>query len=435
MIENYKQQTQTKLIASHFKGTPELNNEYGSLNNLLKKVLTEYYNPQEVLEVSRTLDTYNIFLNINHGFLKDQVIELRHASFDTFNTQYRILNTTLNSIEIIALSENVLEPQPDKSLEVLGAPLGYSVVYENLEDGVLCIKNTSTNSPAILRSIDKLPPNSYENSWSKFARVTIGQNIDGQGMFIDNIKAPYHPDHPYAEEVGNGVSGAAGIHGFAKWRYSLGNNYESTEHRPPAGTFPTKWRIVGDSNTFYLMIHTTGLTDLSYSYDLVGYGNYLTYNTEESSNVCLQATQGFYGSNTNPDYSATRPRNYFGALNYPYSGFILTDVFGSHKTGYNYFKNIGEYLSTDNKNHPWKSFNIETVNFESGLWSAGNLIIKDHLNYIRGEHRGIKILYGKNNLPDMNITSQGILSLEVQEPRISSDFAKTTMLFTLENWE
>lgn len=429
-------QTKTKYIESYFKGTPELNNIYGSLNNLLKKILTEPYNSQEVIEVSSLENNLILTLSIGHGFLQNQVIILEGASNSELNIEYRVVEVSSVSITIRSPLPDPIETLTQESITISGAPLGYSVCYENLDEGILCIKNTNKESPAILRVIDKIPPNEYGTNWSKYGRVTIGQHITEEGTFVDNIKAPFHPGFPYAEETGNDVKGEGGIHGFAKWRYSLGSNYEPTENRVPSGTFPTRWRVVGDSNTFYLMIHTTGLlSDQNYSYDLVGFGNFLSYNLEERTNVCLQATDGFYSANNNPTYAPSRPKSYFGALNYVCSGFLFTDVYGSHKTGYNYHTNIGNYLSNDNQTHPWYSPNISSVNPETGAWVTSKLIIKDNLNFIRGEHRGVRIIYGTSRLPDGMSTEDGTISLVVQSPHYMSSFYTTTMLFSLKDWE
>ena len=437
MNEDIFLHTKTKYIESYFKGVPELDNKYGSLNNLLKKILTEPYNEQKIISTNKSNNNLIISLNAGHGFNKNQILKLSNATPEIFNKEYRVIES--NSLSVILRSpseEEVLPLNEDVAITLSGAPLGYSVCYENLTEGVLCIKNTNKESPAILRVIDKIPPNEYGTNWSKYGRVTIGQNITEEGTFVDNIKAPFHPGFPYAEETGNDVKGEGGIHGFAKWRYSLGSNYEPTENRVPSGTFPTRWRIIGDSNTFYLMIHTTGLlSDQNYSYDLVGFGNFLSYNLEERTNICLQATDGFYSANSNPIYAPSRPKSFFGALNYVCSGFLFTDVYGSHKTGYNYHTNIGNYLSNDNQTHPWYSPNISSVNPETGAWVTSKLIIKDNLNFIRGEHRGVRIIYGTSRLPDGMSTEDGTISLVVQSPHSTSSFYTTTMLFSLKDWE
>lgn len=437
MNEDIFLHTKTKYIESYFKGVPELDNKYGSLNNLLKKILTEPYNEQEIISISNSNNNLVVSLNVGHGFNKNQILKLSNAIPEIFNKEYRVVESNSLTVTLRSPSEEEVLPLNESvAITLSGAPLGYSVCYENLDEGILCIKNESTESPAILKIIDKLPPNQYDVTWSKFGRVTIGQDIDDDGRFVNNVKAPYHPSYEYPEETGNGISGSTGIHGFAKWRYSLGTNYEPTENRVPAGVFPTRWRIVGDANTFYLMIHTTGLiSDKNYSFDLVGFGNFLSYNTEERTNVCLQATDGFYSANSNPSYAPTRPKSYFGALNYTSSGFILTDVYGSHKTGYNYHTNIGSYLTSDNITHPWYSPNINSINQETGSWVSSKLIIKDSLKFIRGEHRGIRIPYGTSRLPENFVTEDGMLALEVQSPISTSAFHIVPMIFSLKDWE
>ena len=434
MLAEYQQQTDTRFITSGYKGTEVLDNTYGCLNRLLKQVLVKGYNkhPIEALVIKESV--IELRVPLNHGFVTNQVVSILETSIPLLKGEYRIL-TTDSLILTIAKPEGLDSNSIYVSGSFIqGSPLGYSIVYENSDKGIICFKNSSVKSPAILKVIDKLPPNDYDITWSKYARVSVGQAIDNEGNFIDNFKAPYHPDYPFAEETGNDVKGAVGVHGFAKWIFSLGPNYENTETRIPAGIFPNKWRIIGDSISFYIMIHTTGLADQNYSYDMVGFGNYISYNDKETTNVCLQAKDGFIAANSNDRYSPTRPRSFFGSLNYDYSGFILTDVYGMNKSNYNRCRSIGNFLG-NNPTRPWAGTDIQSINPITGAWIMSNLIIKDADNFIRGEYRGIKILYGLDRLPDLFITSEGDIALQVQEPMYNSSFLTVPMIFSLKNWE
>ena len=434
MLAEYQQQTDTRFITSGYKGTEVLNNTYGCLNRLLKQVLVQGYNKQPIESLIIKDSVIELRVPLNHGFVTNQVVSILDTSIPLLKGEYRIL-TTDGLILTIAKPEGLDSNSVyEAGSFVQGSPLGYSIVYENNEEGVVCYKNSSTRSPAILKVIDKLPPNGYDISWSKYARVTVGQEINNEGNFVEDFKAPYHPDFPDAENTGNKIVGAGGVHGFAKWIYSLGHNYENIETRVPSGVFPNKWRIIGDSTSFYLMIHTTGLPDLNYSYDLVGFGNYVSYNDKETTNVCLQAKDGFIPANSNDRYSPTRPRSYFGSLNYDYSGFILTDVYGMNKSNYNRCRSIGNYLG-NNPTKPWANTDTQSINPITGSWLMSNLIIKDSDNFIRGEYRGIKILYGLDRLSDLYITPEGDISLYVQEPMYNSSFITVPMIFSLKNWE
>ena len=434
-IPVYSYQTGTKYITSRHSGSPSLIREYGSLTNLLKTVLTEGFNRQIISSVDILSDQeiFKVNVPLNHGFTLNQVVIIEGADQQVFNREYRIVNYDSEFIELIKPDTYLTSVSTSTELTIKVAPLGYTIPYENEEEGVICFKNKSLKSPAILRMIDKLPPNDYDPSWAMYSRVTIGQQLDSAGNFSRNIKAPYHPDYPYAEDTGDNVKGAPGIHGFAKWEYAIYyGNYDTAEYRTPSGTFPTDWRIIGDDKTFYLMIRSMGKDN--FNYNLLGYGNYLADNTLETTNICLQAKDGFMPANSQDNYSFSRTRNFFGALNYSYSGFILTDIYNSHTSNFNRHYNIST-LVTDERIRPWRSNVIKSLNPASGKWVTGFLYIKDYDGYVRGRHRGVQLLYGTTRLSDEMLDSYGSLYLNVQEPYHTSSSYNTPMIFTLQNWE
>lgn len=432
---SFYQETNTKYITSDQFNSPLLINEYGSLNALLKNVLTEGFNEVTVVSVESTDQVFIIKLPINHGYIKNQVVALSGAIEDLLNKEYRITKSTSDSITILKPIGYVGDSiTTETSLKLRVSPLGYDIVYENTEEGILCFQNKSVSSPAILKTIDKLPPNDYLNTWAKYARVVIGNEIDSQGNFVDNIKAPFHPAYPDAEKTGNGVLGDTGVHGFAKWEYSIyPGNYENIENRLANGVFPTDWRVIGDNKTFYIMIRSMGKN--KYNFNLLGFGNFKSYDDFDTTNICLQAKDGFISANATGDYSASRTRSYFGALNYRSSGFLFKDIYGSHKSNYNRHYNISNFLGATNRERPWHNTEIKSLNPVTGMWVTGFLYIKDYDNFIRGYHRGIKILYGVDRFPDELIDSQGNIILYVQEPINTNGYGNIPMLFSLKNWE
>lgn len=425
-------QNKTKFITSYFKGVPKLKNEYGSLNNLLTHVLTLPYNKTEISGIEELPEILRLIAPLNHGFNPEQVIRILDHPNEGLNREFRIISTTAESIDIIKPSEIVIAAGNIQPFNIEAMPLGYSVVYEDLDKGIVCFKNKSLKSPGILKVIDQIPPNGYLETWSKFARVVAGSSINSVGDFKDNFKTPFHPNYPDAEKTGDGKEGAVGTHGFAKWTYSLSSSTAPKETDKPIDMPLLDWIIIGDDRSFYLMIKTTGVADNSnYSYDLVGFGNFYSYNEKETFNICLQAKDGFMAANTTTDLSPTRPRSYFGALDYNYSGFILTDAYGSHETDYGRVKSYGNFISTNNLNVPWDSSYIKTV--IPGAYIYDRLLIKDFYNFIRGHYRGVSILYG-NSLPDKYIL-QNKISIQVQQPITTTALTKASMLFDLTDWE
>ncbi len=433
-MRDYLKETNTKYIESYYGGVPELINQYGSLKSLLKSMLTEPYNVHTILSVDRSEGFLNLNLTLGHGFYKNQVITLSGFTDTELNGDYRIAEVGVGFVSIKFENELKTDFSGD-ILELKGTPLGYDIIFEDVENGVICFKNKSTKSPAVLKLIDHLPPNDYDPSWSKFARVCIGQEIDSEGNFIGNRKAPYHPDFIDCELYGNGIKGAAGIHGFAKWTYSLRTLNASQENVAPSGEYQGRWTLVGDDKCFYLMINTVGvLSDSNYSFDIVGYGTFKSFNPLETSNICLQAKDGFISADSNSNTNPVRPRSFFGSLNYTDSGFLLTDNYNSHKSGYNRCKNIGYYLSGGSVSHPWRTGEIQPYDGNLNIIKT-EFLLKDHLNYIRGKNRGIYTLYGFISVKESFVDSEGNLFKTVQDPLVTTEYSKAPILFTLLNWE
>lgn len=427
----------TIYLTSDTKGSPSLRNIYGSLNALLKVVLTEGFNSTSVLgsDLDIASRVLTLTLNLNHGFRLNHVIQLTGSSQTYLEGSYRILESGGTYIKIRLedsfVGNTINSPE---TLVVKIAPLGYSIAYENTEEGVICFKNSSTKSPAILKVIDKLPPNDYLETWSKYARVVIGQEIDLEGNFKDNFKSPFWAKYPDSEKTGNGVKGPTGIHGFAKWDYAINSsNSDTTEVNTVRGSYPTDWKIIGDSTSFYLMIRPQGSGN--YSYNLLGFGNYVSENSSETFNVCLQARDGSFASNSSTGNNYARTKNEFGVLGATNGGFILASTQGNYSSSYGYYSCQGLYLGSNNPARPWSAIDINSYNTASSNIVTSPIFIKDYDNYMRGYHRGIKLFYGKGQLSDGSLSINGDLILYVQTPLSSSNYETMPLLFTLKDWE
>ena len=434
----YNIDTQVKLITSEMLKSPELKNSFGSLNNLLKLTLTEGFNERIVSSINVDMNNIaTIVLPLNHGFFKDTVVIITGATETHFNGQFRLIGVTGTTVSLYIKDTSISQASTTSEITIKVAPLGYTIPYENESEGVICFKNKSLKSPAILKSIDKLPPNGYSESWAKFSRVVIGQSIDDKGDFIDNIKTPFWREFPDAEKTGNGVTGAGGIHGYAKWDYAIHNNYDFMEtYSPVVNSFPTDWRIIGDDKTFYLMIRAMGKDRLSFN--ILGFGNYIPDNKKETFNICLQARHGATVANQNWNYCFLRSGNNFGGLDWDYSGYLFANIYGNtlkqNKTGI--FRNVGLMLSSNFYDRPWFSTGINNTT-SVGTLITSKLHIKDSDNYVRGHHRGVSLFYGQTSFPDFFKTDRGDLILNVQSPQNTSSSANDIqpLLFSLKNWE
>lgn len=438
MDNSFIYETNTRLLDSSMQGSPTLDNSYGSLNNLLKTTLTEGFNTQNPsnIEYDSSNKTLLLFYEQSHGYLYNQVLSLKGSDESVFEGQFRVIESRTKTLKLAFNRVTLLNSVTTSiGFETKVTPLGYSIVFEDASKNTICFKNASSKSSAILKVIDAIPPNGYGTNWAKYARVVIGQELDSYGNFVDNKKSPYWDSYPDAENTGDGVSGPSGIHGFAKWDYVIRNDsYAVAETYTLRGSYPTDWRIIGDDKTFYLMIRPAGRG--TYSYNVLGYGNFISNSSDETTNICLQARNGPISASSNDGSNYSRTRNNFGALDRPYGGFLFSNIFGRIKTeSSNRYSCEGFYVGGSLTNKPWKSKALQGINPVTGVWTSSKLYIKDSDNYLRGHHRGVRILCGFDHTSDNAASHNGDIILKVQTPTEDSYFETMPLLFTLKDWE
>lgn len=444
-MPNYNTHTKTKFILSDRKGAPLLTPTWGSLNTLLKTVLVEGFNTQVIssIIVDPVTKIAIAKLSLGHGYIRNDVLLISGASQPEFNKEFRVVDFKADEITFVMPPETLItEATTATSITCKIAPLGYSLAYENTSEGAMCFKNTSIQSPAILKVIDKVPPNGYTTTWAKFARVVAGQEIDTSGDFIGNRKTPYNQDFPDMEKTGNRVSGAAGIHGLAKWDYgflSTTNGYHY-EYTVVDWAEATDWKIIGDSQTFYLMIKNEGKTS---PYCIYGFGNFVSEDTRDTTNVVLQARHGNYAASTSaPYYHRTRTANQFLLQNGHYFGnYILSSIYGN--IPYRSRSSLPEScycctgLNLNNDTRPWNSAGITAIHPITGRLITSEVGIKDADDNLRGRHRGIRIVYGVAGLIEGLETTNFDMVTLILNLALANSTSSSTMpvIFSLKDWE
>lgn len=424
--------TEVKYISSNYKDTPIITENYGDLVKMLDKVLCEGFNINDILKSeNQGNNRFKIYLPVGHGYVKEQVVNIYGS--ESFNNDYRVLSTTPDSI-LIQLDEsltNIIEITPEDSVKIKTASLGFKNVYSNTSKTTMCFKNTSQNSPGVIKVIDEIPPNGYGATWCKYARVVMGFNVDDTGNFIDNIKTPVTLDFPSAEKTGNGVSAESGIHGFAKWKYAITDDYYGRECYGTLKRGIKAWDIIGDSNTFYLILYS-GMDS-----SVLGFGNIKGEGFDNP--VSLQATDGFQNSDTTAvsSYYGKTFNNWGFLVNKNTGSFLMTNIFGSiPKSGYlKYFSTglyIGSNLSDSYNDRPWVASDIRTYNPFSGKLLTGKMYIKDNDNYMRGYHRGLNIFYGTGFPSQGRLVGTEYMVLNVTDPIREGIMP---LMFSLKNWE
>ena len=407
------------------KDAPRIENTYGSFVAFLDTVLCKGYNNNPVTSLE-VLD--NNFVKVNlprgHGYLFNQVVRISDSDQAYYNSDFRVLESRHDYIKIFV--EGELTSSNTECL-IRIAPLGFTNVFTNTKKSIMCFKNASIKSPGILKVIDEIPPNGYSTSWVKYARIVFGQEIDSSGEFVSNNKAPFYPSYPDAEKTGNGVSSTSGIHGLAKWDYASNDDQWHRENYTPDGSFPRNWTIIGDDKTFYMFIGTTASSRTT----IQGFGNYISEDPEESTNLCLQARDSFLTASGTHDPTYARGRNNFGQFSSSVGSFLFSNIYGDIKNIYRYFSQ-GLYVGDSYYDRPWHSVDINSLNPASGFLASGLSYIKDTSGYVRGYHRGLRMIYGDSKMSSGSVSGSGEIILTVTDP---TNDRNATYLFSLKDWE
>lgn len=246
----------TKFFYSTMKGSPDLKDEWGSLNNVLKAVMVNGFNPVNVTSVELLVDSTVIVLPLGHGFIKHQVVSISGAIQDDFNGDYRVRKVTETSITIDYIS----------TVAVTGviiakvASLGWDEKFTGDNKSVYTAKDKIKNKFHL--RVDDSCPVGYNEKWAKFSRVTISDGMVGIDDFGDFTKAPYDSTDTDVNEKGNGVTGAGGIYGWAKWYHGFKTGgsyvyiYESEVTGIPVNHI-LNWEIVGNDHAVYIWVEVT----------------------------------------------------------------------------------------------------------------------------------------------------------------------------------
>lgn len=437
--------TSVKFISHIMKGSPDLTLTRGDMVKLLKTVLSDGFNSQDVLRVERDLEDplyLNIYLNPGHGITYNQVISLTGFLVSELDSEHRVLYSESTLIKVIApYKESEDFSATLEGLKIKVAPLGYTTVFDDISlSGTACFKNKSTKTPAILKLIDALPPNGYSENWNRYARVVVGQDLDPDslGNFLNNDKMPYTAGAPDAEKVGNGVSGAAGIHGYLKWDYGLNqttsNAYPEAETRY-YGSYPTDWKIIGDGNSFYFFIRAMGR---NYSkYTLCTFGLFNSVSPEDTSNIIVTGSSRYLASNSTSLRSGGAWRSGFTKMHEYTGNFIFKTILGKTQHGISCtFFGLNHDSNAAFSYWPSKG-GINSVNPSTGNILTSSLYIKDSNQDFRGTLRGIQQFYGLDLLAEDMILDEGgamVLTTRMYNGD-SSDDSAIPYLFSLKDWE
>ena len=280
----------TKFFYSTMKNAPALPSDWGGLLNVIKACLLSGFNEQQVSSVAITDGVATITLGSNHGFIEHQVVAVIGANELAFNTDYRVISVTDTTITVATALTTATG-----TITIKTAPMGWTEEFSGTNKSVFTAKD-KTKNPFWLR-VDNSLPTGYDTAWGKFARVTIAESMIDIDDFGSYAKAPTSPTHPNTNEQGNGVTGASGIYGWAKWYHGV----ETTSFLKETGTTGQSpslaWEIVGDDSSLYLFAQITNAAGrATYSFSPL-----LANNSTDKSNCFLSATDGLRAAQADGD--------------------------------------------------------------------------------------------------------------------------------------
>lgn len=241
------------------KGAPVLASSWGSLLEVFRVIATRGFNENVVSSYEQKDTILTLTFLEEHGYIKDQIIAISGASPTQVNTEYSVKATTLKTIDI-TLPEGLVVTG---SLLCKTPGLGWTEVFTGENKAVFRAKDT-VNNPFYLR-IDNSCPVGYDPAWAKFARVTISEGMIDIDDFGDYAKAPvYHSLPRDRNEKGDGVTGATGIYGIAKWYHGIGYNVSYEVYRENTSLNQSnnlEYDIIGDNISIYLSTRTSTRTN------------------------------------------------------------------------------------------------------------------------------------------------------------------------------
>ena len=285
----------TKFFYSTMKGAPVLASEWGSLLVVLKSCLLNGFNQQQVSSVVIANGMATITLGSNHGFIDYQVVAISGADQAIFNTEYRVISVTATTITVKAPTITSVTG----TMLIKTAAMGWTEKFTGTNKSVFAAKDTVKNH-FVLR-VDNSLPTGYDTTWGKFARVTIAEDMVGIDSFGSFKKAPTAPDNINTNEQGNGVTGASGIYGWAKWYHGVETSSNLKETGLTGQSTNLEWEIVGDDSSFYLWVKITGSNGrATYAFTPI-----LTNNSADNFNCFLSATDWLQPANVKGEAVAT----------------------------------------------------------------------------------------------------------------------------------
>lgn len=257
--------TKIKWYSHLNKNAPLLANEWGSLVKVLDACLVDGFSEQQVTDITIVGNSLILKFPTAHQYQQYQVINITGANSPVLNGNHRIVEVSLDGLSMTIDYES-LNGVVETSLMLTCKlpPIGWEKVFTGTNQAVYkFVKDTGLANYLFVD--DTFPGTPYNTIWSKYARVGLAEDYDGdftpKGATIPALWSDFKAT----------VSGSNMILGTHKWFYAT-----NTESTSSTNTFHVaalagnrQWYLVGDPTHFY-MLNATAPNSIWYNILAVG---------------------------------------------------------------------------------------------------------------------------------------------------------------------
>ncbi|MCH2004031.1 hypothetical protein [Acinetobacter ursingii] len=256
-----------KHFQNYMKNIPQLSNNWGSMINLLDKVLVEGFNFVPIISVVKSSSdaiTATISLGSGHGFIDRQVVRIA-GSTNGWDGDYKVLSANTDSVVVECAATNPIAINGAASCST--APLDFEIVFRTpvgSTEPKRAYRSKDPESLGLILLVHDFCVSGAAASGAKFAKVGVVSSMSDIDT-ITGTQMPYDSSNPNANWGWDGT-----YHGWAKWYYrtrsnSSNNDYGSNSDSAMAGN--SVFNIVGNSKSFAIdLVHSNYNAFAVYAY-------------------------------------------------------------------------------------------------------------------------------------------------------------------------
>lgn len=291
--------TDIKFYVHTNTNAPQLQNEFGSMINVLDACLINGINIGTVSSLTASGTTVTALFSSAHNLMRYQVIKITGATQPEFNGEHRILTVPNTQSVTFELAAEPSATTATGTIAVSLPPLGWERPFSSTNPnsgGKAAYRSTNLLLPSrpFLRVVDELDP-VWTSTYAKYAKVGIVEDMTDIDTMIG-----VQPDS--ANWSGSGA-GSSAVNGINKWYYARTDN-ETITGQNVSDTFTPAdgnriWVLVGSGDYFY-MLPSVAMGSNSNFGSCYGFGAFTSFMpTDNANNFLLATIKSGAASNTN----------------------------------------------------------------------------------------------------------------------------------------